>query len=56
MWTLAFGHHDDRTPTDGYEPTRGRDGGVREKLAAGVVIRSGGSSVFGGKPENMCSF
>jgi hypothetical protein len=22
MWTLAFGHHQDRTPTHGYEPTR----------------------------------
>jgi hypothetical protein len=22
MWTLAFGHHEDRTPTDPYEPTR----------------------------------
>ena len=22
MWTLAFGHHEDRTPTRGYEPTR----------------------------------
>ena len=22
MWTLAFGHHEDRTPTHGYEPTR----------------------------------
>jgi len=22
MWTLAFDHHEDRTPTDGYEPTR----------------------------------
>jgi hypothetical protein len=21
-WTLAFGHHEDRTPTHGYEPTR----------------------------------
>jgi len=21
MWTLAFGHHEDRTPTAGYEPT-----------------------------------
>jgi hypothetical protein len=20
LWTLAFGHHDDRTPTHGYEP------------------------------------
>jgi hypothetical protein len=22
MWTLLFGHHEDRTPTHGYEPTR----------------------------------
>jgi hypothetical protein len=22
MWTLVFGHHEDRTPTHGYEPTR----------------------------------
>jgi hypothetical protein len=22
MWTLAFGHHEDRTPTHSYEPTR----------------------------------
>jgi hypothetical protein len=22
MWTLAFGHHEDRTPTHGYESTR----------------------------------
>jgi hypothetical protein len=22
MWTLIFGHHEDRTPTHGYEPTR----------------------------------
>jgi hypothetical protein len=22
MWTLEFGHHEDRTPTHGYEPTR----------------------------------
>ena len=22
MWMLAFGHHEDRTPTHGYEPTR----------------------------------
>ena len=38
MWTLAFGHHEDRTPTHGYaDDARGRDGGVREELAAGVV-------------------
>jgi hypothetical protein len=22
LWTLAFGHQEDRTPTHGYEPTR----------------------------------
>jgi hypothetical protein len=22
LWTLAFGHHEDRTPTHGYRPTR----------------------------------
>jgi len=22
MWTLTFGHHEDRWPTHGYEPTR----------------------------------
>ena len=22
MWTLAYGHHEDRTPTQGYEPAR----------------------------------
>jgi hypothetical protein len=22
MWTLAYGHHEDRTPTHGFEPTR----------------------------------
>ena len=22
IWTLAFGHHEDRTPTHGYAPTR----------------------------------
>jgi hypothetical protein len=39
---LAFGHHEDCTPTHGYAATRrGRDGGVRQVLAAGVVLRSG---------------
>jgi hypothetical protein len=22
VWALAFGHHEDRSPTHGYEPTR----------------------------------
>ena len=36
-WTLAFGHHEDRTPTHGYAATReGRHGRVRQELAAGV--------------------
>jgi hypothetical protein len=35
MWTLAFGHHEDRTPMRGYEATR-EAACVREELAAGV--------------------
>jgi hypothetical protein len=31
LWTLALGHHEDRTPTHGLRCTaRGRDGGVRK--------------------------
>jgi hypothetical protein len=33
--TLAFGHHEDRTPTHGYEATRERNGGIRQELATG---------------------
>jgi len=33
IWTLAFGHHEDRTPTHGYAATRG----IREELAAVAV-------------------
>jgi hypothetical protein len=34
MWTLAFGHHENRTPTHGLcrEP-RGRDGRLPKRLA-----------------------
>jgi hypothetical protein len=39
MWTLAFGHHEDRTPTHGYA-ARGRDGDVCKKLATGVMSRA----------------
>src|SRR5262249_14574173 len=35
MWTLAFGHHEDRAPTHGYAATRG---GVRQELAAGIGL------------------
>ena len=34
MWTLAFGYHEDRTPTHG--DARGCDGGVRKELAEGM--------------------
>jgi hypothetical protein len=42
LWTLAFGHHEDRTPNA--RPcgdARGRDGGIRQELAAGIVLRLG---------------
>ena len=39
MWTLAFGHHEDRTPIYGLRSdARGGDGGVRQELAAGVEV------------------
>jgi hypothetical protein len=38
MWTLAFGHHEDRTPTHGYEATRVKAAmAAFAKLAAGVT-------------------
>jgi len=33
MWTLAFGHHEDRTPTHGYEPTRKAAMAARSQVA-----------------------
>jgi len=43
MWTLIFDHHEGRTPTHGHAATReAAMGSVRQKLAAGVVLRSGG--------------
>jgi hypothetical protein len=42
-WALAFGHHEDRTPTHGYAATReAAMGGVRKKLAAGSDSRRNG--------------
>jgi hypothetical protein len=43
MWTLAFGHHEDRTPIRLRGAARGRHGGVREELA------KIGKSAFGGQ-------
>jgi len=46
MWTLAFGQHEDRTPTHKprAERARGGDCGVRQGLAAGMT------TVFGHYP------
>jgi hypothetical protein len=38
MWTLAFGHHEDRTPTHGYAATRG--------AAMAALPKAGGGSEF----------
>jgi hypothetical protein len=37
MWTLAFGYHEHRTPHPRLRRAR-RDGGIRQKLAAGMMI------------------
>jgi hypothetical protein len=33
LWTLAYGQHEDRTPTHGYEPTR--EPAMRRSLRVG---------------------
>ena len=38
MWTLAFAHHEVRTPTHGYAATREDAMAAFEKLAAGMTI------------------
>src|SRR5258708_6950650 len=40
MWTLAFEHYEDRTPTTHglLADARGGDGGVHQKLATGVAM------------------
>jgi hypothetical protein len=46
LWALAFGHHEDGTPTHGYEPTReAAMTSLRQDLAAGMRMR--GSSALG---------
>ena len=52
-WTLAFGQPEDRAPTHWLRgDARGRDGGVRQKVAAGVSSKIGKFG-FGGKPEEI---
>ena len=54
MWTLAFGHHGDRTPTHGYEATR-----QAAMAAFAKSLAKGDSKIgkfgFGGKLEIFCS-
>jgi hypothetical protein len=39
MWTLAFAHHEVRTPTHGYAATReDAMGGIRKELATRMTI------------------
>jgi hypothetical protein len=39
MWTLAFGHHEDRTPTHGYAASReSAMVCVRQELAARMIM------------------
>ena len=42
MWTLAFGHHEDRIPTHGYEPTR------EAAMAAFAKHGDGGETSYSG--------
>jgi len=58
MWTLIFPHHEDRTPTHGYEATpRGRDGGLCQELAAqmsDLSTKSLGRSAPLGPQKHAC--
>jgi len=45
LWTLAFGRHEDRTPTRGYEPTR------EAAMAAFAKSWRRGMSAFGGQAD-----
>jgi hypothetical protein len=36
MWMLAFGHHQDRTPTHGSRRRAKLDGCIRQELVAGM--------------------
>jgi hypothetical protein len=47
-WTLAFGHHEDRTPTHGYAATR-------EAAMAAFAKMVAIGSPLSGKPKNLCS-
>jgi hypothetical protein len=42
LWTLAYGYHEDRTPTHGYEPTRE---GAMAAFAKSWRRQSGGRAI-----------
>jgi len=49
LWTLAFGHHEDRTPRHGYAATReAAMTAFAKELAAGVRLATPPSSQFRG--------
>jgi hypothetical protein len=45
MWTLAFGQHEDRMPTHGYEPTR--------EAAMAAFAKAGGGNRSQDRKEKM---
>src|ERR1700730_6760918 len=40
MWTLAFGHHEDRIPTHGYEPTREAAMAASRRAGGGAMAKT----------------
>ena len=38
MWTLAFWHHEDRTPTHGYAATREAAMAAREPIVEPITV------------------
>src|SRR5438445_7813592 len=57
LWTLAFGHHEDRTPTHGYAATReAAMAAFRQELAAGVAWLRENSGRRAGPPARGASF
>ena len=44
MWTLAFGHHEDRTPTQAYAATR-------EAAMSAFALATGVRAMSGGIPD-----
>jgi hypothetical protein len=57
MWTLALGHHKDRTPTHGYEATReAAMASVRQELATRIGPARQGQAAEHPTPVGALSF